>query len=70
MAGYDFKSDIIFYDVPGNTNGKIFLQVHIDQILEPVIKPWLLAGHDFALEEDGDSGHGKAKNKNIGRIWK
>lgn len=57
-VGYNFKSEIIFYDVPGNTNGKMSLQVYRDQILEPVVKPWLMEGHDFVLEEDGDSGHG------------
>ena len=46
------------------------LQVYIDQILEPVVKPWLLEKQDFVLEEDGDSGHGKAKNRNIVRRWK
>ena len=46
------------------------LQVYIDQILEPVVKPWLLEKQDFVLEEDGDSGHGKAKNRSIVRRWK
>ena len=46
------------------------LQVYRDQILEPIIKPWLEEGQRFVLEEDGDSGHGKAKNKNIVRRWK
>ena len=59
---HDFKSDIIFYEVLGNSNGMMSLQVYIDQILEPVMKPWLLEKQDFVLEEDGDSGHGKAKN--------
>ena len=69
-VGYNFKSDITFYNVPGNTNGKMSLQVYINQILEPVVKPWLLEKQDFVLEEDGDSGHGKAKNCNIVRKWK
>ena len=43
-VGYNFKSEIIFYDVPGNTNGKMSLQVYRDQILEPIVKPWLLEG--------------------------
>lgn len=55
--GYGFKS---FY-----VNGKMSLQVYIDQILEPVVKPWLSEKQDFALEEDGDSGHGRAKNRII-----
>ena len=40
-VGYNFKSDIIFYDVPNNSNGKMTHQVHINFILEPVVKPWL-----------------------------
>jgi transposase len=68
--GFDFKSDIYFYTVPGNTNGKMTQSVYINQILEPIVKPWIEAGHDFALEEDGDSGHGPAHNNNIVRKWK
>ncbi|KUJ14038.1 uncharacterized protein LY89DRAFT_152121 [Mollisia scopiformis] len=48
--GYDFKSRIQFYDVPSNSNSKMTHRVYIDQILEPVVKPWLDAGHDFVLE--------------------
>lgn len=64
-AGYNFKSSFIFYEIPGNTNGKMPLPVYINQIIEPV---WsnlgIVQGHDFALEEDGrDSGHGKAKKQ-------
>lgn len=70
-VGHDFKSDISFYQVAGNTNGKMSQQAYIDQILEPIVKPWLNrgGGHDFVLEEDGDSGHGLSK-KNIVRTWK
>ena len=46
------------------------LQVYINQILEPVVKPLLLEKQDFVLEEDSDSGYGKAKNRNIVRQWK
>lgn len=70
--GYDFKSDITFYDVPTNSNGKMTHRVYIDQILEPIVKPWLEDGQDFVLEEDGDSGHGYNKNgtDNIVKKWK
>ncbi len=44
-------------------------EVYINQILEPVVKPWLVAGHDFVLEEDSDSGHSPGKS-NIVRTWK
>ena len=33
-------------------------RVNIVSILEPIVKPWLEAGQEFVLEEDGDSGHG------------
>ena len=69
-VGYDFKSDITFYEVPGNTNGKMSLQVNIDQILELGVNPWLLEKEAFMFEEDGDSGHGKAKICNFVRQWK
>lgn len=62
-VGHNFKSDIIFYNVASNTNGKMSQQVYINQILEPVVKSWLDAKHDFVLEEDGNSGHGMGKKK-------
>ena len=68
-AGYDFKSEMVFYDVPSNTNGKMTQQVYRDVILEPMVKPWLEAGQSFVLEEDGDSGHGP-KGNNIVKQWK
>ncbi len=45
-------------------------RVYIDQILEPIIKPWLENGEQFVLEEDGDSGHGSKSKTNIVRTWK
>lgn len=51
-VGYNFKSELIFYEVPGNSNGKMGQRVYIDSILEAVVKPWLEAGEDFVLEED------------------
>ncbi|KAI9668715.1 MAG: hypothetical protein M1829_005255 [Trizodia sp. TS-e1964] len=44
-------------------------QGYIDQILEPIVKPWIQSGADFVLEEDGDSGHGPGKS-NIVKTWK
>ena len=67
-VGWNFKSELVFYEVPGNTNGKMSQRVYIDSILEPVVKPWLEVGEDFVLEEDGDSGHGSGKS-NIVRDW-
>ena len=43
--------------------------VYINQILEPAVKPWLEAGHQFVLEEDNDSGHGTGKDSTAHR-WK
>ena len=42
--GYNFKSEIYFYNVPDNTNGKMSQQVYIDCILDPIIKTWLEHG--------------------------
>ena len=68
-VGHNSKSDINFYEVPGNTNGKMSQQVYIDKILEPIVRPWLQTHHDFVLEEDRDLGHGPGKS-NIVRTWK
>ena len=37
-------------------------EVYINQILEPVVKPWIQSGQDFVLKEDDDSGHGTGSN--------
>lgn len=68
-AGYGFKSAIHFYNIHSNINGKMTLQDYWDQILEPIVKPWIQEGQDFVLEEDGDSGHNLSKS-NIVRKWK
>ncbi|KAF1941731.1 hypothetical protein EJ02DRAFT_491042 [Clathrospora elynae] len=65
----DFKLSLTFYDIPSNTNGKMTQKDYISQILEPVVKPWLDAGHTFILEEDSNSGHGPGKS-NVVRTWK
>ena len=44
-------------------------QVYIDQVLEPIVKPWLERGDNFVLEEDNDSGHGTSA-RNIVCTWK
>ena len=67
--GFNFKSDIYFYEVPGNINGKMSQKVYLEKILKPIVGGWLDAGHDFALKEDGDSGHGPSRS-NIVRTWK
>ena len=56
-VGWNPKSDLIFHEAK-SPNGKMSHEVHVNQILEPVIKPWFERGHGFVLEEDGDSGHG------------
>ena len=45
----------------------MLLKMYRDQILEPVIKPWLLKGQDFVLKKDGNSGYRKVHNRNI--VW-
>jgi len=65
-VGHGFKSDLYFYKVASNKNGKISLQVYKNQILKPIVKPWLERGDDFVLEENNDSGH-RTGPKNIVR---
>jgi len=62
-VGWNFKSELRFYQVPTNTNGKMNLQIYRDEILEGVVKQWLNAGEQFVMEEDGDSGHGTGQKK-------
>lgn len=71
-VGHDFKSELVWYNVPSNNNGKMSLQVNRNQILEPVVGAWLREGQYFVLEEDNDSGHGGGgkKKKNIVMAWK
>ena len=72
-VGYGFKSDLVFYEIPSNTNGKMTQSVYLNEILEPVIGKWLAEGHNFVLEEDRDSGHGcgeRSRYKNQVQLWK
>jgi hypothetical protein len=70
-VGYNFKSDLTFHTT-NNKNGKMSLSVYRNQILEPIVKPWLERGDDFVLEEDNDSGHGgdALKRRTIVQSWK
>jgi hypothetical protein len=67
--GYNFKSDLIWYDIETNTNGKMSQQGYIDKILTPHVLPWIQRGDNFVLEEDQDTGHGPGKD-NIVKGWK
>ena len=62
MIGYNFKSDIYFYKMLGNTNGKMSQKVYINQILELIVKALIDMHYDFVLEEDSDSNHGPEKS--------
>ena len=62
---YGFKSELMFYNIASNTNGKLTQAAYINQILEPVVLPWILRGDKFVLEEDGDSGHGPNGNNPV-----
>lgn len=41
------------------------LKVYKNQILELVVKLWLLKSQDFVLKKDGHNRHRKTHNKNI-----
>lgn len=70
--GYNFKSRIVWYEVPGNKNGKMSYQVYRDVILEGEVKSWLedVGPDGFVMEEDGDLGYGTGKGSNIVKTWK
>lgn len=53
-VGLGFKSQLVWYDIPTNTNGKMTAKCYRDEILEPIVKLWLQQA-DFVLEEDRDS---------------
>lgn len=65
-VGYNFKSDLAFYQVQ---NGKLSMQTYINNILEPVVKTWINKGYSFVLEEDNDPSHGTGKTNPV-RTWK
>lgn len=70
-VGHEFKSDLVYYDY-GNSNGSMTLRCYYNDILEPVVKPWILDVrrgriNPFILEEDGDSGHGGGSTTNFVR---
>ena len=67
--GWNFKSELVFYNIPTNQNGKMTGRVYIDSILEPMVKKWLDNGDDFILEEDDDSGHGHTNGRGKNPVW-
>lgn len=62
--GYNFKSDIIFYNILSNKNGKLTYQVNKNSILILLMKPQIMTRVDFILEKDGNSGHDSSE-KNL-----
>lgn len=62
IINYDFKLDIYFYEVLGNTNDKISQKVYIYQMFESIMKPWINIYHDFIWEEDSDISYGLGKS--------
>ena len=64
MVGWNYKSFLMFYDVLGNINSKMTMVKYIE-ILNEYVRPLLIEGHNFILEENGDSGHEIKDNNNI-----
>jgi DDE superfamily endonuclease len=67
-VGYGFKSRLIFYEARSK-NGKLTQEVYLNKILKEEVQVWLDRGDSFILEEDQDSGHGPAENRNAVRRW-
>ena len=72
--GYNFKEPkLVFYKVPGNSNGAITYRIYYDDILEGPVKRWIERGNDFCLEEDGAAGYRggpKARKDSLVAKWK
>lgn len=68
--GYNFKSKLIRYSVPTNKNGKMSQRVYIDAVLSTEVWQWTQDCVKWTLEEDGDSGHGKAENNGPAERYK
>lgn len=59
---YDFKFDLIFYNIPRKTSGKMLLKVYKNQVLELVVEFWLLKDRDFMLKKADNSKYRKTHN--------
>ena len=69
-VGYNFKSELFFYDIPSNKNDKMTFDGYIEILERPNgVKDWLQRDENFVLEEDRDTAHGTGA-KNIVRTWK
>ncbi|KAF1809503.1 hypothetical protein P152DRAFT_461448 [Eremomyces bilateralis CBS 781.70] len=56
-VGYNFKGPLVFYNIPPNNTGKMSQEVYLNEILKPIVRPWIANHEYFVLEEDQDSGH-------------
>lgn len=62
-VGYGFEMEKIhWYEVPGNSNGAISMNVYLE-ILKTHVLRWKERGDDFILEQDGAPGHGGASKE-------
>lgn len=68
-VGFNFKTDLLFYTISSNSNGKMTQQGYIDKILKPVVSKWITPGARWTLEEDRDSGHG-VSTSSVVEQWK
>lgn len=60
-VGFDFKSKVAIY-TPKAMDGKIAMDEYVNQILEPVVKPWMARKEVFVLAEEPEWGHGGTRN--------
>jgi hypothetical protein len=72
-VGYNFKSDLVFYDdaTSANSPGMLSMADYRDKILDGHVKAWIAADHAMVLEEDADSfAHGGSSKLNLAQEWK
>ncbi|KAF7561409.1 hypothetical protein G7046_g2742 [Stylonectria norvegica] len=75
VVGYDFKSELVFYEESTNPNctGVMTMSEYRDKVLQKVVKPWLttLGPQAFILEEDTEYfAHGSCSKVNLAQQWK
>ncbi|KAH8733976.1 hypothetical protein BGZ61DRAFT_445633 [Ilyonectria robusta] len=63
--GLGFKSPLVWYEIPSNSNGKMTQEIYIKEILKPYVCKWLDKDHTFVLEEDSNSSHGPSQSNPV-----
>ena len=72
VVGVSLWEPLIWCEVKSTSekDGTLSQHAYINNVLDPVVKKWLLRGDKFVLKEDGASGHNPHTNGNIVKMWR